>query len=1052
MLGEEITSMKTRILIAEDRFLDADLAEREIRHFLPHTRFQRVETEKTFLKSLSSFKPDLVLFNYNLPHFNALAAIKLARKQIPDIPFLVWGKSLKEDAIVSIIRAGSNNYIQKENWHRLGITVLRALSESNELESKPVVGISLKETIEEIPDLLFEVGLSGVLYDYHTLQPERLAASSEQFLGKKVSDILPREVAEASSYAINEAYSYGFSHGQQYEIDIPEVGKRKYALSISRKLTSEGEEPRFLASSYDITENQALREKLKQSEEALSRSRALNISVFDSLSEHIAILDENGFIISVNAAWRRFAEENGANHNSHWYIGSNYLDICNKASNYPNANEGNAAYKGIRSVMNGSLTEFTMDYPCNSPTIERWFRMNVTPASGIKKGVVITHSNITEQKNAEEKIRITQAEILAQSVSFNASVLDSLSEQIAVLDSQGTLILVNAAWRRFTEESKEISLSSSLIGRTYLEVCASIPNYPIGDDFGVANAGILSVMKGIFPDFNMEYPCHSRTKERWFALHVVPMYGSENGVVLIHRNITKRKLLEKQKLFEQREKVALINGTEDLIWSVGKDYRLIAANDSFVQRTRKYLEITIVSGDSVLNPRIFSSEEISFWSSLYTKALSGNSQKQEFYLQETENSKGYWLDITLNPIWNENEITGVACFAKNITSRKIAEQELKKSQDEFIKSNALSSSVFNSLSSHMAVINSDGVIIAVNAAWKKFALENGTTEDFIGINYIDVCGSISDNSDAKAANQGILSVMNGSLEEFNMEYPCHSPKEERWFLMHVTPISGIEKGAVIAHRNITERKLLERQRELEHKEKEHLILELTKNNNDLLQFSFIISHNLRAPLSNLLGLLSLIEDLKIEDEYLKQIINGFNQSTNALYKTMNDLQKIIVIRSQPSINQEEINLSEIIEDVLSQINDLVIETQPIIEINFVRTLSLHFNRTYMESILMNLFTNSIKFRAPDRTLIISLYAKSSADNFLLTFTDNGIGVDVNRHKERLFGLYQKFHSHPEGKGFGLFLIKSQIESLGGKIKMESTVNVGTKFIIEFPNK
>jgi len=236
--------------------------------------------------------------------------------------------------------------------------------------------------------------------------------------------------------------------------------------------------------------------------------------------------------------------------------------------------------------------------------------MNVTPASGIKKGVVITHSNITEQKNAEEKIRKTQAEILAQSVSFNASVLDSLSEQIAVLDSQGKLILVNASWRHFTEESKEISLSSSLIGKTYLDVCASIPNYPIGDDFGVANAGILSVMKGIFSDFTMEYPCHSRTKERWFALHVVPMYGSENGVVLIHRNITKRKFLEKQKAFEHREKVALINSTEDLIWSVGKDYRLIAANDSFVQRTKKYLGITIAQGDNILSHKIFSSEEI----------------------------------------------------------------------------------------------------------------------------------------------------------------------------------------------------------------------------------------------------------------------------------------------------------------------------------------------------------------------------------------------------------------------------------------------------------
>nr|MBP6740746.1 PAS domain-containing sensor histidine kinase [Leptospiraceae bacterium] len=965
---------------------------------------------------------------------------------------LVWGKSLKEDAIVSIIRAGSNNYIQKENWHRLGITVLRALSEGDELESKPIVGISLKETIEEIPDLLFEVGLSGVLYDYHTLQPERLAASSEQFLGKKVSDILPREVAEASSYAINEAYSYGFSHGQQYEIDIPEVGKRKYALSISRKLTSEGEEPRFLASSYDITENQALREKLKQSEEALSRSRALNISVFDSLSEHIAILDENGFIISVNAAWRRFAEENGANHNSHWYIGSNYLDICNKASNYPNANEGNAAYKGIRSVMNGSLTEFTMDYPCNSPTIERWFRMNVTPTSGKEKGVVIAHTNITEKKKAEEKIRETQVEILAQSLSFNASVIDSLSEQIVVLDSKGKLILVNAAWRKIMEESKEFNGQNNSIGRDYLEVCACFPNSPSGDDFGVAKEGILSVMNGSFLEFSIEYPCHYQTMERWLAMHVVPMYGSESGVVIIHRNITKQKLLEKQKAFEHRDKIALINSTEDLIWSVTKNYTLIAANESFVQRTRKYFEITIVPGDSVLNSKIFSPEEISFWSSLYTKALSGDSQKKEFYLPETENSKGYWLDITINPIWHENEITGVACFAKNITVRKNAEQELKKSQNEFIKSNALNSSIFNSLSAHLAVIDANGFIIAVNTAWKKFAAENGANQDFTGINYFTVCGNISDTFEANTVKEGILSVMNGSLEEFNMEYPCHSPKEERWFLMHVTPISGIEKGAVIAHRNITERKLLERQRELEHKEKEHLILELTKNNNDLLQFSFIISHNLRAPLSNLLGLLSLIEDLKIEDEYLKQIINGFNQSTNALYKTMNDLQKIIVIRSQPSINQEEINLSEIIEDVLSQINDLVIETQPIIEINFVRTLSLHFNRTYMESILMNLFTNSIKFRAPDRTLIISLYAKSSADNFLLTFTDNGIGVDVNRHKERLFGLYQKFHSNPEGKGFGLFLIKSQIESLGGKIKMESTVNVGTKFIIEFPNK
>lgn len=274
-----------------------------------------------------------------------------------------------------------------------------------------------------------------------------------------------------------------------------------------------------------------------------------------------------------------------------------------------------------------------------------------------------------------------------------------------------------------------------------------------------------------------------------------------------------------------------------------------------------------------------------------------------------------------------------------------------------------------------------------------------------------------------------------------MEYPCHSPTEKRWFLLQANP-RLYERGAVISHVNITERKLLEQQ-------KEKLILELTGNNNDLLQFSYIVSHNLQAPLSNLLGLLSLLEGIEIKDEDLASILNGFRISTNALNQTLKDLHKIIVIRQQPSILFEDIDLNEMVENIRGQINDLIIQSFPEIDIDFGKLSVIRFNKPYLESIFSNLFTNAIKYRSPDRKLKISVRIKDVGTQYQMSFEDNGLGIDLDRYRDRIFGLYQRFHEHPESKGFGLYLIKSQIEALGGTIHIESKVNVGTKFKINF---
>jgi len=272
-------------------------------------------------------------------------------------------------------------------------------------------------------------------------------------------------------------------------------------------------------------------------------------------------------------------------------------------------------------------------------------------------------------------------------------------------------------------------------------------------------------------------------------------------------------------------------------------------------------------------------------------------------------------------------------------------------------------------------------------------------------------------------------------------------KEEYWVRFSMIPIFNNE--SVISHwisiqRDITDEKKLET-------EKEHLIRELTQNNKDLKQFSYITSHNLRAPLSNLIGLLNLIEDIPIENEELEEILGGFTKSTHLLNETINDLVKVIIIKDNPSMQKEEVSLKEVFENVFSQLSFQIELHKPIIKLKFDRVPLLNTNKAYIESILLNLLTNSIKYKSENRKLKISITAEQIDHKAILTFKDNGIGIDLERNGDKVFGLYQRFHNYPDSKGLGLYLVKSQVETMGGTISIDSEVNKGTTFTITFKN-
>lgn len=332
-------------------------------------------------------------------------------------------------------------------------------------------------------------------------------------------------------------------------------------------------------------------------------------------------------------------------------------------------------------------------------------------------------------------------------------------------------------------------------------------------------------------------------------------------------------------------------------------------------------------------------------------------------------------------------------------------------------------------------------IIFVNSAFTD--MTGYTAEEVIGKSPIMFIGPKSDMLEFDKLKTAIQEYRECFVETINYK----KNGEEFWNNFSMIPVTdkdGEHSHWISIQRDVTEEKNKE-------KEREQLIRELTQNNKDLKQFSYITSHNLRAPLSNLTGLLNLVEEMDIEDPELKEIISGFTKSTHLLNETINDLVKVVIIKDNPSIQKEKVLIKEIFENVFNQLSFLIGMHKPILKIDLEEVSILNINKSYLESIFLNLLTNAIKYRSENRQLKVNISSKVVDDNLVLTFKDNGVGIDLVRNRDKIFGLYQRFHNHPDSKGLGLYLVKSQVEAMGGTINVESTVGKGTTFTIVFKN-
>lgn len=234
------------------------------------------------------------------------------------------------------------------------------------------------------------------------------------------------------------------------------------------------------------------------------------------------------------------------------------------------------------------------------------------------------------------------------------------------------------------------------------------------------------------------------------------------------------------------------------------------------------------------------------------------------------------------------------------------------------------------------------------------------------------------------------------------------------------------------------------------KEKE---LELVKTmqlfreqNSRLLNFSHIVSHNLNTHAGNIKSILDFIDDENDADE--KQIMMSHLRTvSNDLNNTIVNLTEIVAIQNDLDVYKVPLNLDFYINNTAEIVN---LNDEKITIVNEVPdTVSVNFNPAYLESVLLNFTTNAIKYSHPDRFPIVKFTFAIENNLPVLSITDNGLGLDLERYGEQLFGMYKTFHNHEDAQGIGLYITKNQIEAMKGSVAVESELGIGTTFKIIF---
>jgi PAS domain S-box-containing protein len=572
----------------------------------------------------------------------------------------------------------------------------------------------------------------------------------------------------------------------------------------------------------------------------------------------------------------------------------------------------------------------------------------------------------------------------------------------------------------------------------------------IGQDHRVVNSGIHS--KAFFKDLWDTVLCkktwrgeicnRSRTGNLlWFDAIITPLLDKNNHVaqfLSLRSNITDRKTFEKaiqnseERLRKNEENYhKLIENSKEFIFSVDIHSKFTFSNKYFQKALgRNADELKGLSLFEIIHPDYHKACIDHF-----KETLSGNKHSNVELVFVNRSRKKIIVEGNSRPVTNENKNVGLQCFFRDITARKKAEAELIKSKYRY-------KNVVDNINDAIVVRDMRGKIVFAN---QRFL-------DMLGKRMRDIGAIHADDYVAPGWQAEVQKLYRNFMEEKKehetFEYQGrHTDGSLVWLEDDTRALYEDETrtGTQSVIRDVTEVKRKEG-------ELKKLINELTNRNNEMMQFNYIVSHNLRAPIANIIGLCNIIGHSDIKDSEKQTILEHIRSSSIKIDEIIKDLSLVLNTRTNLNAKKEKVNFKKILRSIVETLEDQIIRSQCKLVIDIEPEANEIFSiKSYMESILYNLVSNAIKYRSPQRELKVTLRIQRTSEMIRIVVEDNGIGINLNENGVYMFGLYKRFHYEVEGKGLGLHMTKAQVESLNGKINVMSEEGKGSSFVIEIPN-
>lgn len=578
-------------------------------------------------------------------------------------------------------------------------------------------------------------------------------------------------------------------------------------------------------------------------------------------------------------------------------------------------------------------------------------------------------------------------------------------------------------------------------------------------------------------------------KEYWLQLNIVPMWednGEISGYMAVEVDISELK--ENEKLIQQQ--VALQNILIDISSTyininIDEIARTISSSlekmGRFVQADRAYIfdydfKNGLTSntyewcGDGIV-PEIHNLQQLPLeifpeWVENHQKNLPfivedvqalPIASEDEQNLRSVLEPQGIQSLITI-PIYDGNTLQGFVGFDSVRSKRAYTKAEIKlltlfgqmivnvnqklRAQKQLQIQEEKYRNVIANMNLGFLEVDNDDLIINANASFCE--MSGYELDELVGRKGVDLF--LSDEEGKKLVLQKNLLRKIGQSDVYEVEV-YNKTGNRRWWLISGGPNyndAGELIGSVGIHLDITDQKKLENE--------QRQLLNLTQNQNDRLKnFAHIVSHNLRSHAANLSGMVNFLE---IQDKQFatNPFFQNFRDVINNLMESIHNLSEVADIQTNDSSQMDTIDLVDVINSSILSVSALARVSEVSIEFDQrYEKIPVQGNLPYLESIVLNLLTNAIKYSDPGKEKRVHISINLSPTWTIMSVADNGLGIDLKRQGRKMFGMYKTFHDHPDSRGIGLFITKNQIEAIGGQIAVESEEGIGSTFKVYLKN-